>query len=119
MLSDDVWKILLRLGPAWKKYLCEAGLDLRGSSAETLANDLTKKVDINFELKGLEDFCRSARNGIEPGDPAKSLLYHVLASPGVTPEGIPDESYPRPHELDTVENFVFSLARPSMDDLRR
>jgi hypothetical protein len=118
-LASQVYEILKRLGAPWELYLRSAGLDLSGTSPFTIAADLTRRIRIDFDFPGLEDLCRTTRRGIEPGDPARSLLYHVFASPGVTPLGAEEAHYPLPHELDLVENFVYSLARSSVQDLQR
>ena len=54
----------------------------------------------------------AARQGITPGEPALSVLYHVLASPSVHPKagGSSDpKDYPTLDDLDTIENYIFSL----------
>ena len=117
-LSHAVFEILERLGPGWRQYLGSAGLGLSDATKQDFAARLKARIHINFDLPGLEDFSRAACRGIEPGDPARSLLYHVLASPGVIPEGVPDDLYPLPHEIEIVENFVFGIVPPSAEDLR-
>ena len=92
------------LAPKWSDYLLASGLDLTKTSRKSFANDMLRRVSVNFRLRGLEDFCRSACRGIEPGDPARSLLYHVLASPGVMPDGIDEEDYPDPAHIQAIEN---------------
>ena len=97
------------LAPKWRDYLLAAGLDLTKTSRESFANDMLRRVSVNFRLRGLEDFCRSACRGIEPGDPARSLLYHVLASPGVMPDGIEEEDYADPAQIQVIENLVYGI----------
>ena len=107
------------LAPKWSDYLLAAGLDLTKTSRESFANDMLRRVSVNFRLRGLEDFCRSACRGIEPGDPPRSLLYHVLASPGVMPDGIDEGDYPDPAHIQAIENLVYGIIPPSLEELKR
>ena len=58
--------------------------------------------------------------GIEPGNPARSLLYHALASPNVREDGAGADLtiFPTPAELEAVENAVYGAAPPSLDEIR-
>jgi len=115
---ENAYQAWERLRPKWNDYLVEAGLDLTGTPIEHFADDLLAPIRIDFRLPGLEDLCRSASRGIEPGDPARSLLYHALASPGVTPPGLEDGDYPTPEELQAIEDLVYGIVPPSLEDLR-
>ncbi|HEX3746067.1 MAG TPA: hypothetical protein VHW09_19130 [Bryobacteraceae bacterium] len=106
-----------RLLPKWNDYCLEAGLRLTGTPLESFADELLEPVRVNFRLPGLEDFCRSGCRAIEPGDPARSLLYHIFASPGVVPPGLQDDDYPTPEELQAIEDCVYGIVPPSLDDL--
>jgi hypothetical protein len=79
--------------------------------ASNLAAEL-RELKIDREQPGFSDFCLEGHRGIEPGDPARSLLYHALASPDVHPiiggKGITNESYPTLSELDAIENYIYS-----------
>jgi hypothetical protein len=72
----------------WSQLFEYHGFDL--TSAD-LARELKKPLKIDRNRPGFEDFCLAGRRAIEPGDPARSLLYHALASPNVhpTPNGRP------------------------------
>ena len=115
-LLDEVKTVLDRLGQAgWRNYLLETqGLDI---GAPGLAAELSKNLNVNREAPGFEDFAPQGQRAIEPGDPARSLLYHALASPNVRP-ALPDGAYPSWAELDCLENYIYSLAPFSEEDLR-
>jgi len=116
-LNDDLWNLWTKLAPPWKTYLSRAGL--KRVSRKTLASDLQAKLHIDFSLPGLEDLARETARAVEPGDPARSLLYHVLASPRVNPSGLKNQKgYPSLSQIELVENYVYSRSRPSLADLR-
>lgn len=118
-LIDDVFEIWKKKKGAWGDYLRDAGLDLAPiEESDSFHKALLARIDVNFRLPGLEDFCGTACRGIEPGDPARSLLYHVFASPGVQPDGMATEAYPTPAEIQTIENLVYGIEPPSIEDLR-
>jgi hypothetical protein len=78
-LIDDVQAVCRRLAPhGWAGLLAQHGLDI---TALNLAEELTRELpDIRRDLPGFEDFAMEGRRGIEPGRPARSLLFHALAS---------------------------------------
>ena len=118
-LKQELWKFWLRHRRQWGPYLRAAGLSLRGaSSGATLFQLLLEPLTINYSLKGLEEFARDGVRGIEPGDPARSLFYHVFASPHVRPPGVTSKSYPTMADLELIENCVYSADFPSLADLR-
>ena len=111
MLADDVGKILGRLAAkGWREVFALHGLDLR---IEGLAQALP---GIERTRAGFEDFAPDGIRGVEPGAPALSLLYHGLASPGVHPtennRPTTADRYPTLEELDTIENYIYGLAKP-------
>jgi hypothetical protein len=123
-LLDDLAQILGRLAPrGWAALLQQhaGGLDITKPKAQ-LADELQRQLTgINRQHPGFEDLSSGARRGIEAGSPARSVLYHALASPDVHPltTGAPvDADYPTPQELDVVENYVFSLARRKLSSFR-
>lgn len=117
-LREQLWLVWSRLRNNWATYLQSAGLDLSGATQDTLVDLLLTPIQVNFRLRGLEEFSREGRRGIEPGAPARSLLYHVLASPQVTPPGIHPEDYPTFGDIEIVENAIFAAAHCSVPDLR-
>jgi hypothetical protein len=117
-LIDDVQGVCRRLAPqGWADLLAQHGLDITVSS---LAEELARRLPgIRRDLPGFEDFAMEGRRGIEPGRPARSLLYHALASPSVV-TGAGDQplgAFPTLAEIEAVENYVFGVEPPSVDDL--
>jgi hypothetical protein len=120
MALNDVVDVCARLAPAgWGRLLRRHGLNLE---AEDLTAELSRPLpDIDRSVPGFEDLAEEAGRGIEPGIPARSLLYHALASPNVIEDGDgrPLDDFPTLSELEAVENAVFGLAPPTLPDLRR
>ena len=118
-LIDDVKKICDRLAPhGWAALLREHGLDI---TAADLKQELGRKLSsIKRSVKGFEDFALEGERGIEPGHPARSLLYHALASPNVLTraDGSDLKRFPTLAEIDTVENYVYGAKPPTLDELR-
>jgi hypothetical protein len=113
-LIDKVIEILNRLAPlGWKDLLLQHGLDITASNLRLeLTKDLTR---INRQIRGFEDFSLEGRRGIEAGNPSRSLLFHAFASPNVV-QGI--SGFPTLAELETIENYVYGVVPPSIQDLR-
>ena len=112
-LIDAVRTVVSRLAPrGWREMMARHGLHL---DAPDLAAELRRpllKADgesaIDRTVPGFEDFSPNGTAAIEPGDPARSLLYHALASPNVYPTSAgsrTDDDFPRLVELDTIENY--------------
>ena len=123
-LIDEVKQVcdrLLRADNGWKILLAKQGLDLDPSlSADQLESKLSEQLShINRTIKGFEDFAAEGTRGIEPGNPARSLLFHALASPSVTEDGEGNDlsAFPTLGELETVENYVYAAKRASLADL--
>ena len=95
----------------WQKLLRPHGLDL---TAVNLEKELATPLAVDRTKPGFEDFSWEGERGIEPGAPARSLLYHAFASPRVL--GV--AAYPTPAEIEAVENYVFGVDPPSIEDLR-
>jgi hypothetical protein len=118
-LIEQVKQVCTRLAPhGWAELFKLHGLDI---TAADLEKELSRPLPgIRRELQGFEDFAVEGSRGIEPGQPARSLLYHALASPGVVEgPGIPRlEHFPTLAELDTVESYVFAARKASLQDLR-
>jgi hypothetical protein len=118
-LIHTVRKICKRLNESgWGEIFGSHGLDILASD---LKRELLRPLDnINRTLPGFSDFAGEGRRGIEPGRPAHSLLFHALASPQVTrcPDGKPIREYPTPAEIQSVENLVYGISPPSIQELR-
>lgn len=108
MLVELVRDLLLRLAPSWRTALMRHGLDL--DAADT-ASELGRELNIDWTDPRVADLCRATCRAIEPGDPARSLLYHLLARPAdhASCEGV------SPEELDLLENYLYSRAGPPAD----
>jgi hypothetical protein len=120
-LLATVRSTLVELGDGWRQYLMRTQkIDIRASD---LAGELSKVRPINREEPGFADFDPSGNRAIEPGNLARSLLYHALASPDVHPtldddSAIADRDYPTWRQLDVIENYIYSLAPFSKNDLK-
>jgi hypothetical protein len=117
-LIDDVQVICQRLAShGWHELLLRHGLDI---TVRDLKQELRKELpDIDRRMAGFEDFASEGTRGIEPGQPARSLLYHALASPNVLvgADGEPLGAFPTLAEIKTIENYVFGVRPPSLADL--
>ena len=114
-LIDEIRRLCTRLvTQGWRDAFLVHGLDL---AARDLEAELSRNLPgIDRSIKGLEDFSEVGRKAIEPGSLANSLLYHMLASPDVLPEGVSENGYPTLSDLDTIENYVFASARRKLSD---
>ncbi len=115
---DSVRAATERLAPhGWGELFARHGLDL---DASDLRPELLRELPaIDRKLPGFEDFAAEGRRGTEPGRPAQSLLYHALASPGVVSgaDGEPLGSFPTLAELRAVEDLVFGISPPSLEQI--
>src|SRR5258708_4552322 len=98
------------------------GLDI---SAKELDKELLRPLsDIDRSVAGFDDFAFEGARGIEPGQPALSLLFHAFASPHVvgatkSSKRLPQlKDYPTPAEIEAIENFVYGACPPSIEELR-
>jgi hypothetical protein len=119
-LIDDMKTICSRLAEyGWKDLFLQHGLDI---TARNLKNELARNLStINRNVAGFEDFCPAGCRGIEPGSPGRSLLYHGFASALVHPitntSSVPrPKAYPTLEELDTTENYLYSVADRRLSD---
>ncbi len=74
----------------WRELFEAHGLAIDVAAPAGLEKELLRRpLPIKRELGGFEDFAADGTRGIEPGSPARSLLYHALASPNVlnAPDG--------------------------------
>lgn len=122
-LLDKVAVILGDLASfGWAEVLMQHGLDI---TSKDLEHELTRPLsNIVRTAAGFEGFTSEGTRGIEAGRPAMSLLWHALASPNVTSfideNGIekPIKRFPEPVELEVIENFVYGINPPTIDELR-
>ncbi len=114
-LLNQLINSLQHLSPVWGPYLKKTqGLDLY---AKDLEAELSRPLNIDRSVPGFEDFSPQGTKGIEPGDPASSLLYHALASPNVCPDGANSQDFPNWAELDALENYIWGLQPLQAADL--
>jgi hypothetical protein len=118
---DEIKSLCDRLAPlGWRALLRNVTgnkLDIAQSTPTALQRELTKNLgEIDRTLTGFEDFAEKGNKAIAPAQPSLSLLYHALASPLITRdhEGRPLQDFATLAELDTLENFIFSLAPVSL-----
>jgi len=118
-LIDEVKAICARLGPhGWKDLLLLHGLDI--TAVDLKAELLRELTTIRRDMDGFQDYAYEGKRGIEPGNPARSLLFHVLASPNVIKGSVGKEldDFPTLSEIETLENYVYGIQPPSMLELR-
>jgi hypothetical protein len=117
-LLESVTHVCRRLAPGgWHSLMLAHGLDLLG---EPLAAELQKPLNIDRSLPGFADFALAGSRAIEAGAPARSLLYHALASPNVLCDenGQTLQLFPTAAEIETVLDYVYSVSPPTLDSLR-
>jgi len=118
MLIDQVREICQRLAPeGWGDLFRLHGLDIE---ADDLATELNRPLAaIDRQIAGFEDFALEGGQGIMPSIPGHSLLYHGLASPNVLnqADGMPLEVFPTLADLDVIENYVYGVEPPSLQDI--
>jgi hypothetical protein len=118
-LADRVIAACRRLqGSGWAALFQQHGLDL--GAADLRAELFRTLPAIDRTAPGFEDFALEGCRGIEPGHPARSLVFHAFASPQVTrlSSGAALADFPTPGEIEAVENFVYGAEPPSVEDLR-
>lgn len=117
-LIEQVRQICNRLAEhGWRDLFLQHGLNI---AADDLKTELLKELpNINRQIKGFEDFAKEGKRGIEPGQPARSLFYHALASPNVIvgANNLELTTFPTLAEIETVENYVYGINPPSISEL--
>lgn len=122
-LIDEVKTICDRLADhGWRELLLartEGLLDIKQDSAEDLQVNLLGDIPGINRIDGLEDLHPNCRQGIQPGDPSRSLFYHAMASPKVVRDskGHMLSKFPTETDIDTIENYVFSAAGRTLQQL--
>ncbi len=118
-LIDDVKNVLNKLAShGWEELFEAHGLDI---SANDLKQECLKLLIVDRNFPGFEDYSIEGNQGIVPGSPARSLIYHALASPNVkwSDKGASNKltKYPTLEQLEIVENFVFGIEPKSISFL--
>jgi hypothetical protein len=122
-LIDAVAETCRRLAPlGWRELL----LDVTAGALDITAADLkgalaTPLPRIDRSVPGFGDFAADGNRAIEPGRPERSLLYHALASPAVIAarQGAALGDFASLAEIDAVENYVYGVTPPTLQELRR
>jgi hypothetical protein len=117
-LLESVTQVCRRLAPGgWHSLMLAHGLDLL---ADPLAAELNKPLNIDRSIPGFADFALAGSRAIEAGAPARSLLFHALASPQVICDenGQTLQLFPTAAEIETMLDHVFSVSPPTLDNLR-
>jgi hypothetical protein len=121
-LIDDVNRVCQRLAlEGWRDLLLAVSHDALDITSTDLSAMLARPLSqIDRTVPGFEDFALEGTRGIEPGSPARSLLFHALASPNVFRDEAGDElsAFPTPAEIEAVENYVYGVKPPSLDDVQ-
>ncbi len=105
-------------GEGWRDLMLDVtrgGFDML---ADNLADQLVAPIgSIDRTMHGFEDYAPAGCHAIEAGSPARSLLYHALASPLVTAHyGFTLGVFPTLAQIETVENYVYGVAMPTLDE---
>lgn len=104
----------------WQSIFSQLNVD---PESPTLRDDLLVPTVLSpleiARLPGFGDISPTAQRAIEPGDPARSLLFHALASPGVTTslDGAALGAFPTAADLNEAENVVFGIVPPTLQSL--
>ncbi|MFE5807641.1 twin-arginine translocation signal domain-containing protein [Streptomyces sp. NPDC056491] len=122
-LADAVADACARLaGQGWRTLLRTVTRGVLDIGAPDLAAELAKPVpELDRSVPGFGDFAPTLpARGIEPGNPARSLLYHAFASAAVLTDGRGRTlgGFPTLAEIEAVENYVYGVRPPTLDRLR-
>src|SRR5215216_5360511 len=121
-LIDQVTMVCQRLAPeGWRDLLLAVSqneLDIANADLGTMLSQPLSQIDRT--VPGFEDFALEGTRGIEAGSPARSLLFHALASPNVFGDAAGNDlsAFPTPAEIEAVENYVYGVQPPSLDELQ-
>ena len=102
----------------WRELFQAQGLDIEATDLE--AELLRPLNEIKRSQDGFQDFSLDGSRAIEPRRPAQSLLYHAFASPQITTDinGSPLKRFPTPAQIEVIENYVYGIRPPSIQELR-
>ncbi|WP_339466586.1 hypothetical protein [Pseudomonas sp. EA_65y_Pfl2_P74] len=118
-LLESVTQVCTRLAPGgWHSLMLAHGLDIL---AVPLDAELKKPLTVDRSLAGFADFSSGGSRAIEAAAPARSLLYHALASPQVTLDetGKALQIFPTAGEVESVLDYVYGIRPPTLDDLQQ
>jgi hypothetical protein len=122
-LIDGVADAFQRLAPlGWRQLLFDATGGELDIGAADLRRELGKQLaHIDRTCPGFGDFDAAATRAIDPGRPDRSMLYHAFASPTVVADksGAALAAFPTLAEIEAVENYVYGVVPPTLNELRR
>jgi hypothetical protein len=116
-LIDEIHDICQDLAEqGWAELLGRHGLNIKAANLEA---ELAKPLEVKRHIAGFEDFAMEGVRGIEPGHPARSLLFHALASSNVLLASLGRRitRFATLRQLEVVENYVYGVRPPSLDEL--
>ena len=116
-LVNELWENVLQplAVVGWSASFNKIQLNL-DVAEEDRESELAKVVDIDPNDPSFQDFALDRAKLIEPGEPAHSLLFHVLASPAFAPSQGNDR-WPTPENLSLLLNVIFALRKMSLDQV--
>ncbi|WP_052261360.1 hypothetical protein [Ruegeria sp. ANG-S4] len=120
-ILDDLKTVLTRLaGSGWTPLFDLMGLDPDAADLDLALTSPVPNVSALRGVAGFEEVSNAAVRPVEPGRPARSLLFHALASPAVqvAPSGAPLQGFPTPADLEIIENYVYASTLRALDDVR-
>ncbi|WP_141343308.1 hypothetical protein [Bradyrhizobium sp. USDA 3458] len=116
LTKDLKTKVLDPLAPhGWRELFAHHGLDI-SVPVERLDDELGKLLHVDRSVPGFEEFSLAGVRGVESGHLGLSLLYHALASPCCAAPTL--SVFPTLAQLDLVENYIYSLSRRTLAELR-
>jgi len=119
-LITRVFELCESLGDDWADLLKQHGLNIRKRSWRALEAELLKtELHVDRRIPGFADFADDVAHGIVACQPARSLLYHALASPNVVTaaNGEPLKSFPTLEEIEVVENYCFGVEPRKLSEI--
>jgi hypothetical protein len=121
-ILDEVKAACNRLAPlGWRDMLLAASGGALDIGAPDLTRELLKPLaGIDRSFPGFGDFALAGHQGVQPGQPDLSLLYHAFAAATVVAGagGKPLAGFPTLAEIGSLENYIYGVQAPSLDALR-
>ncbi len=121
-LIDAVKLACTRLAAlGWRDMLLavtDGALDIGAAALQEQLLKPLARIDRAFE--GFGDFALAGTQGVQPGNPDTSLLYHAFASPTVVAGtgGRALGGFPTLAEIEALENFIYGVQAPTLAALR-
>lgn len=115
-LASQVAAACRRLAPlGWRDLMLKVTGGQLDIAASDLAAQLSKPLTtIDRNQPGFGDFNAAGTQGVTPGQPDLSLLYHAFAAPTVATSAdgkTPLAGFPTLAEIAVLENYVYAAAK--------